>query len=121
MYKRSWIKLKIRKSIVNEALKVSLIGDQIAVSLTMCSDDAVDILLICVFTLPGISVGEIRVSFKYLIIHNALHTHSQVYCKNIPNKNVTSHELIHISIGHVNEYPTLHYFGNPRHTQSIIA
>ena len=24
-------------------------------------------------------------------------------------------------IGHVNEYPTMHSFGNPRHTQSIIA
>ena len=25
------------------------------------------------------------------------------------------------SIGHVNEYPSMHYFGIPRHTQSIIA
>ena len=25
------------------------------------------------------------------------------------------------SIGHVNEYPTMHYFGNPGHTQSMIA
>ena len=25
------------------------------------------------------------------------------------------------TIGHVNEYPTMHYFGNPRHTQSMIA
>ena len=24
-------------------------------------------------------------------------------------------------IGHVNEYPTSHYFGNPRQTQSTIA
>ena len=24
-------------------------------------------------------------------------------------------------VGHVNEYPTMHYFGNPRHTQSMIA
>ena len=24
-------------------------------------------------------------------------------------------------LGHVNEYPIVHYFGNPRHTQSIIA
>ena len=24
-------------------------------------------------------------------------------------------------IGHVNEYPTMHYFGNPRHTKSMIA
>ena len=24
-------------------------------------------------------------------------------------------------IGHVNEYPTMHYFGNPRHTQSMIG
>ena len=23
--------------------------------------------------------------------------------------------------GHVNEYPTTHYFGYPRHTQSMIA
>ena len=25
------------------------------------------------------------------------------------------------SIGQVNEYPTMHYFGNPRHTQSMMA
>ena len=25
------------------------------------------------------------------------------------------------SIGHVNKYPTIHHFGNPRHTQSMIA
>ena len=25
------------------------------------------------------------------------------------------------SIGHVNEFPTMHYFGIPRHTQSMIA
>ena len=24
-------------------------------------------------------------------------------------------------IGYVNEYPTMHYFGLPRHTQSMIA
>ena len=24
-------------------------------------------------------------------------------------------------IGHVKEYPTMHYFGNPRHTQSMIT
>ena len=24
-------------------------------------------------------------------------------------------------IGHVNEYPTMHYFRNPGHTQSMIA
>ena len=24
-------------------------------------------------------------------------------------------------MGHVNEYPTMHYFGNARHTQSMIA
>ena len=24
-------------------------------------------------------------------------------------------------IGHVNEYPTMHYFGNPKRTQSMIA
>ena len=29
-------------------------------------------------------------------------------------------QVIH-SIGHVNEYPTMHYFGNPRQTQSMIA
>ena len=26
-----------------------------------------------------------------------------------------------ISIGHVYEYPVMHYFENPRHTQSMIA
>ena len=96
-------------------------GVQTVVSLTMCSDDAVDVLLVCVLTLPGVSVGEIRVSLKYLIIHNALYTHSQVNCKNKPNRNVTSQGQIHISKGHVNEYPTTHYFGIPRHTQSMIA
>ena len=25
------------------------------------------------------------------------------------------------AIGHVNEYPTMHYFGNPRQTQSMRA
>ena len=25
------------------------------------------------------------------------------------------------TIEHVNEYPTMHYLGNPRHTQSMIA
>ena len=24
-------------------------------------------------------------------------------------------------IGHVAEYPTMHYFGNPRHTWSMVA
>ena len=24
-------------------------------------------------------------------------------------------------IGHVNEYPSIHYFGNPRHPQSMVA
>ena len=28
---------------------------------------------------------------------------------------------IEISIGYVNKYPTMHYFGNPRHIQSMIA
>ena len=28
---------------------------------------------------------------------------------------------IGMAIGHVSEYPTMHYFGNPRHTQSMIA
>ena len=26
-----------------------------------------------------------------------------------------------VNIGHVNEYPTMHYFGFPRHTSSMIA
>ena len=26
-----------------------------------------------------------------------------------------------VIIGHINEYPTMHYFGNPRHTDSMIA
>ena len=30
-------------------------------------------------------------------------------------------ESILLPIGHVNEYPTMHYFGIPRHTQSMIA
>ena len=29
--------------------------------------------------------------------------------------------LAHTTIGHGNEYPTMHYFGNPGHTQSMIA
>ena len=28
--------------------------------------------------------------------------------------------LVHIT-GHVNEYPTMHYFGNPGHTQLVTA
>ena len=35
---------------------------------------------------------------------------------------LTLHLHQHIfQIGHVNEYPTMHYFGNSRHTQSMIA
>ena len=26
-----------------------------------------------------------------------------------------------VQIGHVNEYPTMHDFGNPRHAQSMLA
>ena len=29
--------------------------------------------------------------------------------------------LSSLQIGHVNEYPTMHYFGLPSHTRSIIA
>ena len=29
--------------------------------------------------------------------------------------------MMNVSIGHVNEYPTMHYLGNPRHTQSMKA
>ena len=29
--------------------------------------------------------------------------------------------LFLVTIGHANEYPTMRYFGNPRHTQSIIT
>ena len=28
---------------------------------------------------------------------------------------------VFLGIGHVNEYPTMHYTGIPRHTQSMIA
>ena len=31
------------------------------------------------------------------------------------------YEVMCLSIGHVNEYPTMHYFGIPRHCQSMIA
>ena len=34
---------------------------------------------------------------------------------------VTSFLLLCISIGHVKEYPTMHCFEIPRHTQSMIA
>ena len=30
-------------------------------------------------------------------------------------------EWLILKIGHVNEYPTMHYFGIPRHTQSMMA
>ena len=30
-------------------------------------------------------------------------------------------DLRRTTIGHVNEYLTMHYFGNPRHTQSMLA
>ena len=33
----------------------------------------------------------------------------------------TSVCIMYISIGNVNEYPTMHYFGIPRHTQSMMA
>ena len=28
---------------------------------------------------------------------------------------------VFVAIDHDNEYPTMHYFGNPRHIQSMIA
>ena len=31
-----------------------------------------------------------------------------------------NHVINPVAIGHVNEYPAMHYFGNPRHTQSMI-
>ena len=37
-------------------------------------------------------------------------------CSNVLNHEPSSHR-----IGHVDEYPTMHYFGNPRHTQSVVA
>ena len=33
----------------------------------------------------------------------------------------TFFNFILIAVGHVNDYPTMHYFGNPRRTQSMIA
>ena len=30
-------------------------------------------------------------------------------------------EIVGDKTGHVNEYPTMYYFGNPGHTQSMIA
>ena len=32
-----------------------------------------------------------------------------------------THRPMVVPIGHVNEYPTMHCFGNPRHTQSMIV
>ena len=29
--------------------------------------------------------------------------------------------FLNLRIGHVKNYPTIHYFGNPGHTQSMIA
>ena len=37
------------------------------------------------------------------------------------DKMVLDKDRYSISIGHVNEYPTIHHFGNPRHTQSMVA
>ena len=37
----------------------------------------------------------------------------------LKNEKITS--LAFNTIGHVNDYPTMHYFGNSRHTRSMIA
>ena len=36
--------------------------------------------------------------------------------KNFPSSSITT-----VSIAHVNKYPTMHYFANSRHTQSMMA
>ena len=42
------------------------------------------------------------------------------YCRDVFRKFV-HHQLNVFILGYVNEYPTMHYFGIPRHTQSMIA
>ena len=45
------------------------------------------------------------------------HTHNK-----IPHsQKIELAKSLAIIIEHVNEYPTIHYFGNPRHTLSMIA
>ena len=39
----------------------------------------------------------------------------------LKNSHCCSHHILIALIGYVNEYPTMHCFGNPRHTQSMIA
>ena len=36
-------------------------------------------------------------------------------------KTLGKSKMLSFRLGHVNEYPTIHYFGNPKRTQSMIA
>ena len=42
-------------------------------------------------------------------------------CLSLFKKHIQKCFIIFIVIRHVNEYPTMHHFGNPGHTQSMIA
>ena len=42
------------------------------------------------------------------------------HCLDLINQ-LHAHSVLHCVIVHVNDYPTMHYFGIPRHTQSILA
>ena len=37
------------------------------------------------------------------------------------NRACHRHIITYMPMGHVNEYATMHYFGNPKHSQSMIA
>ena len=34
---------------------------------------------------------------------------------------ITAFQTLNELVGHVNEFPTMHYFGNPGHSHSMIA
>ena len=42
------------------------------------------------------------------------------HCLDLINQ-LHAHSVLHCVTVHVNDYPTMHYFGIPRHTQSMIA
>ena len=46
---------------------------------------------------------------------NALNILNSKACQNL------SHIYYYFGIGRVDEYPKMHYFGNPRHTHSLIT
>ena len=68
------------------------------------------------------SIKFLRELVQLNVAHNQLSTLPvEVFqLKKLQNLDA-SHNEVRVVIGHVNEYPTMHYFGIPRHTHSMTA